>query len=126
MSNIEKFSVDLEGEISGKTWKGMFSTKIRLSHRDQMRQDELRRDLLGKNPEHASPRAQNAAEVFSFVMTHLVETPQWWSMNGNGLDLEDDNVVGEVYGKIIEIKVKAQEKLKADADAAKGDLAKMG
>ena len=126
MSNVEKFSIDIEGEISGKTWKGMFATKIRLSHRDQLKQDELRRDLLGAKPEHASPRAQNAAEVFSFVLAHLTESPQWWSMNGNGLDLEDDNVVGEIYGKIVEIKLKAQEKLKADAEGAKADLAKLG
>lgn len=123
-SNIEKFSVDTEGEVTGKTWKGMFSTKVRLSHRDQLRQDEIRRDLLGKNPESASPRANNVAEVFSFIAVHVVESPQWWSMHANGLELEDDNVVGEVYEKIAKIKLEAQDKLKKDAESAKAELAK--
>lgn len=122
--NEAKFSIDVTGEVTGKPWKGVFKSKIRLSHRDQLRQDEIRRDLLGKNPETASPRAQNAADVFSFVLIHLIEAPQWWAMNGNGLDLEDDNVVAEVYGKIVEIKVEAQKKLKDEAEAAKAELAK--
>lgn len=126
MSNTEKFTVDVTGETTGKTWKGVFATKIRLSHRDQFRQDEIRRDMLGKNPDTASPRAQNAAEVFSFVLAHLLEAPQWWAMNGNGLDMEDDNVVAEVYGKIVEVKVAAQKKLKDEAEAARKELEQVG
>ena len=125
MSNEAKFTVDVTGETTGKPFKGIFKTKLRLSHRDQLRQDEIRRELLGKNPETASPRAQNAAEVFSFVLAHLIETPTLWSVNGNGLDLEDDNVVSEVYSKIVEAKVEAQNKLKAEADAAKVELTKL-
>jgi hypothetical protein len=126
MSNLNeaKFSVDVTGEVTGKPWKGVFKTKIRLSHRDQLRQDEIRRELIGKNPEGASPRAQNTADVFAFVLVHLLETPQWWSMAGNGLDLEDDNVIADVYGKIVDIKVEAQKKLKEDAEAAKAELEK--
>lgn len=124
MANEEKFTIDVIGETTEKSWKGIFKTKLRLSHRDQLRQDELRRDLLGKSPEAASPRAINQAEIFSMVLTHLIETPQWWTMNGNGLDLEDDNVVAEVYGKILEAKVEAAKKLKGEAEAAKAELTK--
>lgn len=123
-TNEAKFSIDVTGEVTGKPWKGVFKTKLRLSHRDQLKQDEIRRDLLGKNPETASPRAANAADVFSFVAIHLIEAPQWWAMNGSGLDLEDDNVIAEVYGKIVEAKVEAQKKLKDEAEAAKAELSK--
>ncbi len=124
MANSEKFSIDVKGDISDKTWKGLFTTKIRLSHKDQLRQDEIRRDLLGAKPESASPRAQNTADVFSFVLIHIMDAPQWWAMNGNGLELEDDNVVAEIYGKIVEVKVAAQKKLKDEADAARTELSK--
>lgn len=126
MSNTEKFTVDVTGDFTGKTWKGVFATKVRLSHRDQFRQDEIRRDMLGKNPDTASPRAQNSAEVFSFVLAHLVDAPQWWTVNGNGLDMEDDNVVAEIYVKIVDIKLAAQNKLKADAEAARKELEEVG
>lgn len=126
MSNLNeaKFSIDVTGEVSGQPWKGVFKAKLRLSHRDQLRMDEIRRDLLGKNPETASPRAQNSADVFSFVAIHLLEAPQWWKMNGEGLDLEDDNVVAEVYGKIVEAKVEAQKKIKGEGVAAQAELSK--
>jgi hypothetical protein len=124
MANSEQFSIDVKGEITDKTWKGVFKTKLRLSHLDQLQQDEIRRDLLGKNPESASPRASNSADVFSFVLIHLIETPQWWDMNGAGLDLEDDNVVAEIYGKIVEVKLAAMKKLKDEAEAAKTELTK--
>jgi hypothetical protein len=122
-SNSEKFSIDVEGETTGKTWKGVFGTKLRLSHKDELRQDEIRRELLGKNPMGVSVRANNIAEVFSFVLIHLTQVPQWWEMNGNGLDLEDDNVVRALYEKILDLKVAAQEKLKAEAEAARTALA---
>lgn len=124
MSNSEQFTIDVLGETSGKAWKGVFKTKLRLSHRDQLRMDEIRRDLLGKSPEHASPRAHNQAEIFSTIAAHLTEMPQWWTMEGNGLDLEDDNVVGEVYGRILQAKTDALAKLKAEGEAAKVELSK--
>jgi hypothetical protein len=95
-----------------------------LGHRDYLRQDEIRRELLGARPEGVSARAQNTAELFSFVWIHLVESPQWWTMNGNGLDLEDDNVAADVYGKIVELKLAAQKKLKEEAEADKALIAK--
>lgn len=122
--NSEKFSIDLTGDVTGKPWKGVFETKLRLSHRDQLKQDELRRELLGKNAEFATPRALNQAEIFSTMLIHLTKTPEWWTMNGNGLDLEDDNVVGEVYGSIVKLKAEAEKKLKGEAETAKTELAK--
>jgi hypothetical protein len=124
MSNETKFSIDVVGEVSEKPWKGVFKAKIRLSHRDQLKQDELRRDLLGSKPESASARAHNQAEIFATVLIHLTESPQWWTMAGNGLDLEDDNVIAEVYGKILEAKVEAAKKLRGEAETAKTELAK--
>jgi hypothetical protein len=122
-TNTEQFTIDVVGDTSGKTFKGLFKTKVRLSHRDQLRMDEVRRDLLGKNPEAAGVRAQNQADVFSLIAVHIIEAPQWWGANGAGLDLEDDNVIAEVYGKIVDVKTEAQKKLKDAAEAASKDLA---
>jgi hypothetical protein len=124
MANSEQFSIDVIGDNTDKPWKGVFKTKLRLSHKDYLKQDEIRRGLLGEKPETASPRAQNTADLFSFVLIHLIETPQWWKMNGDGLELEDDNVIGDIYGKIVELKVADQKKLKAKAEADKVEIAK--
>lgn len=115
MKTSESFVVDVIGETTGKTWKGVFKTKLRLSHRDYLRQDEIRRQLLGANPNDASPRAQNTAELFSYISVHLLESPQWWSQSSNGLDHEDDNVIGSVYAEISKLKEKEDADLKAKA-----------
>lgn len=125
-TNSEQFTIDIVGEVSEQTWKGLFKTKIRLSHRDHLRQDEIRRDLIGPQPPGVSPgpRAGNTADLLSFIQIHLLESPQWWTMNGNGLDFEDDNVISEVYGKIVDLKVKATDKAKTKADEDKVALTK--
>jgi hypothetical protein len=124
-ANSEKFSIDVTGDVTGRPWKGVFETKLRLSHRDQLRQDEIRRELLGARAEHASNRAINQAEIFSTIAAHLTKVPEWWTVNGGGLDLEDDNVIGAVYDRIIELKGEAAKKAKGEADAAKTELAKV-
>lgn len=120
--NSEQFTIDVTGETTGKAFKGLFKTKIRLSHRDNLRMDEIRRELLGKGAEYPSPRAVNASEIFSMLAIHLIEVPQWWKMEGDGLDLEDDNVVAEVYGRVVEAKAEALKKLKEEGEAARKEL----
>lgn len=130
MGVSKKFTIDVVGETTGKTWKGLFETKTALSHKDRFRQDEIRRELLGKNPGPVDPTsmtsrwAHNAADVFAFVLIHLTATPQWWDMNDNGLGLEDDNVVRDLHDKIVELKAEAQKELEASAESAKKDLSK--
>ncbi|NDC23765.1 MAG: hypothetical protein EBZ49_06505 [Proteobacteria bacterium] len=117
-----QFSISVTGESTGEKWTGAFKCKTRLSHRDQLRLDQVRRDLLGPNPEGASPRAQNQAEVFSFIVAHLIDAPNWWRSNDNGLDLEDDNVVAEVYAQITKAKADANEKLRKAATEAEREI----
>lgn len=124
MSNSESFVVDVVGDVTGKTWKGLFKTKLRLSHRDQLKQDEIRRELLGKNAEHASERSKNQAEIFAFVAIHLISAPSWWDSNDGGLDLEDDNVVSEVFAGIAKAKTDAAKKLQEEAEGAVEELKK--
>lgn len=121
---IVTFSINVTGEETGKAYPGLFKTKVRLSHADQLRQDEMRRELLGKNAEYASPRALNQAEVFSYIWVHLTESPQWWGAHRNGLDLEDDNVLGEIHDNIVKARAEYREKLKAEAEAARQELTK--
>lgn len=117
-----QFSISVNGESTGEKWVGSFKMKTRLSHKDQLRLDQIRRDLLGPNPDGASPRAQNQAEVFSFIAVHLLDAPIWWKNNDNGLDLQDDNVVAEVYAQITKAKMEAAEKLKKAAIDAEATI----
>lgn len=118
-----KFSISVDGDSTGEKWIGEFTVKTRLSHRDQMRRDQIRRELLGDaRPDMASPRALNQAGIFSDLQVRIVDAPRWWLEAANGIDLLDDNVVGEVYGKALEEESKVLAGLKKEGEQAVKDL----
>ncbi len=119
------FTIKVVGESTGTNWSGVFKTKLRLSHKDQLRRDQLRRELLGDKAEQASGRAQNQAEIFSEIAVHLIDSPQWWKVSDGGLDLEDDVVVKTVYDEILKAKADAAKKLSDAGEAAKAELQKI-
>jgi hypothetical protein len=117
------FSINLVGDFSGNTWVGDFKTKPRLSYRDQLRKDQIRRELLGgERTEQASEDAMSFANLFSSLAVRLTETPTWWKEMNGGIDLLDENVVLEVWKKTMEIAKKANDEMASKADSAKKAL----
>jgi hypothetical protein len=115
------FFVDLKGESTGQTFQGDFACKPRLSSRDRLQKDALRRTLLGGAPESASPDALVRAEMFALISISLTDSPPWWKESGNGLDLFDDNVVFDVYDKVTDIQDSAvKETIAAGEKAVEG------
>jgi hypothetical protein len=123
-----EFSVDVVGEVTGETFKGVFKAVPRLSHRDNLRRDQLRRDLLGSKPEDASVDATNVSAVFSKLWVHLVEFPSWWKDSKNGLELLDETPVAAVYDNVARIEREAieaiQKKAQAQVEAVAEEAAK--
>lgn len=124
MANLPvEFSVSVVGEVTGETFKGVFKAVPRLSHRDNLRRDQLRRDLLGGKAEDASPDALNVSLVFSKIWVHLVEAPSWWKDNGNGANLLDESPVAAVYDNVMRIEREAVEAVQKKTEQAKEELA---
>jgi hypothetical protein len=120
--NHAVFTCTATGEVSGRTLTGKFTVKKRLSFRDQLVRDNLRRELLGPAKGEPLERAVNAADVFSELQVRIVDAPSWWTGADNGLGLEDDAVVGAVYRETMKIAIEANAALKAEADKAEADL----
>lgn len=124
MANIPvEFTIHVVGETTGEDFRGLFKAVPRLSHRDNLRRDQLRRDILGPSPETAGADALNVAAVFSKVWVHLVETPSWWKDAKNGLDLLDETPVAAVYENVARIEREAMEAIQKAA-AAKAEAAR--
>jgi hypothetical protein len=112
-----QFTVDVKGESSGKQFKGVFQAKERLTMRDRLDRDILRRNLLNNAPDEAvGPAAKSVALVLSEINIRLTKFPDWWTTSDNGLELEDENVVMEVYTACKKIEDDAKEALIKDAD----------
>lgn len=119
------FTINIIGDTTGENYRGVFEVRTRISHRDNLREDEIRRTLLGTNPTTATPRAANTAEVFSQLHNRIVKAPTWWTGSDGGQDLEDDNVIAAIYENMIKARQESLDELKSQAEKAKEELAKL-
>ena len=116
------FTVHVVGDVSQTPFDGAFKCRVKLSYRDQLRMDQVRREILGPDGPNASPRAQNTAELLSQLAIHLCDSPNWWKDSNGGLDLMDDNVLAAVWEQVRSIKQAATDAAKAAAEAVKAEL----
>jgi len=123
--NTDTFSISIDGEKTGEKWHGSFTVKLFLSHREELRRDAYRRELLGDLAQFASVRQANQADVFSELSVRLVKAPSWWMDSNGGIDMIDSEVVAKVYDLTMGLERKAIDALKAKAEAAKAELAKI-
>jgi hypothetical protein len=133
-SNEASITFHVVGDTTELTWAGEFTAKKRLSHRDHLTKDGVRRELLGGQPGTPTERALTTAMILSELRVRLLKWPAWWDACNKGLDLEDDNVLGvlwdevnKVEGEAVEAKKKkaekVQEELRAEAVKKKADEA---
>ena len=120
--NTTPFEIKETGDATGELWFGRFVAKQRLSLRDQLNRDKIRRDLLGEMGGSADVRAASIAMIVSELIVRLVEFPDWWKEQANGLDMADENVVVKVYDAAMKAESDANEARKAKAEAAKEAL----
>jgi hypothetical protein len=127
-STVE-FVVDEIGDVTAQRFQGRFVLKTVLSHKEQLRRDELRRLYLGAfNSSSPSPRAANQAELFADINVRITADkaysgcPNFWKDADMGLDLSDDNVLvainRELEKGIADRAAAVQEAIKA----ARGDV----
>lgn len=121
MNSVE-FSVSIPTD--GETLRGKFKVKVRLSFRERLRMDELRRSLLGDKSTEASAEANGVASALAKIQIHLLEGPSWWKDNGNGLEFEDPNVVLMVLEGLDKVEEEHMAKLKKEGAEARENLAK--
>jgi hypothetical protein len=118
----DTFDVMETGESTGKMHAGTFRVKLRLSWRDQLQQDKMRRELLGADANNANPDAVAQAIILSELSVRVMEAPEWWVKGKGGLDLYDDNVISKVYEETRKL-VNAIELEKAkEADEARAEI----
>lgn len=120
--NQESFVVSVVGDTTGELLTGKFSAKKRLSFNDQLRSDNFRRQMLGASPGEPTARAASMAQIFSQLLVRLIEAPSWWVDADEGRELEDENIVVDVYEKAMKVENDAREEVAKKAAAARGEL----
>lgn len=119
------FSIHLVGDETGKVFSGEFKVRTVLTFRQQALADEIRRNILGSNPVGVAPGILNAAMVASQLAVRIVDAPAWWREYGEGgIDLADDNVIGEIFRLAVKAETDRKKAVQEEAKNAESALKK--
>ncbi len=126
MTNEKSFTVSVEGDVTGEKWYGSFKAKTLLTHRDNLRIDQLRRDLLGGLSDGPAPgrTAIETSIAMAEMGVRITDAPEWWRASNNGLDLADNNVVQAVYNECMKAEKENLDELRKKAEGLKAELKK--
>ena len=114
--------LDEKGEETGNSYRGDFRVKLLLTRREIGEADQIRRVLLGFNPDGASDRAAADAFVCSQLAVRVIDAPDWFKTAGQGgFELPDFLPLEKLLQKIMEANKARKEKIfgAADKTAAK-------
>jgi hypothetical protein len=121
------FHLHAIGDVTGETWTGDFVFKTRLSMMDRLKLDNYFRFYIGEsNPQYASQRVIEIAEVLSQLRVRILKAPDWWTAKSNGQDLEDMTPLKALYEVVVDMDKKAEAKNKAKTQQAQDDLRSLG
>src|SRR5277367_6398183 len=110
-ANESSFSINILGETTGERYVGKFKCKVRLSMRDNITKDNIRRQLIGTNPIEAVPMASDLSQAAGELAVRIIDGPSWWLASDNGLDLEDTSVMVEVFNNAMRLEKEYRESL---------------
>jgi hypothetical protein len=122
MNKTVSFGLNLKGDTTGNQYIGTFKVKTSLSYREVLKEDEIRRTVLGVSPNEAGDYAASIAHAIAYLAVRIVDAPDFWKSSQGGLDLEDENILREVNNLCVaEIKRELDSVAKAAA-TAQGEL----
>jgi hypothetical protein len=116
------FDVDIKGDVTGTQYPGVFKVKTKLSIKEKLKEDEIRRSILGVDSQNASPDAKAIAAAIAYLSIRVVDAPKWWLECGSGADLEDINVLADVNNLAMAEIAKEYEALSQEATKAQSVL----
>lgn len=122
---LTTFEISVTGDTTGEKFLGNFECKIRLTHREMLLKDKIRRELLGESSVNASQLALDEAEVISELSVRITKAPGWWDNSNKGLDLYDYNLLTEIYNKVKDIENEYLNKINKNGEAARQELKKI-
>lgn len=124
--DVHEFTIDEYGDVTAERFQGKFSLKTVLSHREQLRRDELRRLYLGAfNQADPSPRANNQSDILSEINIRIdgdKGCPSWWKDADMGLNLKDDSILKVINEQLNQGILERQKKVKEAIAEARGEL----
>ena len=102
METTAQFSINEVGTKTGRAFSGTFTVKTLLTRADQFAADQRRRDILGPGSAEALDALKLEAFMLGQLSVRILKAPQFWNESGNGLQLEDFNIIQTVFDKCVD------------------------
>ena len=111
--NQTRFQIDITGTRSGEHYRGEFIYK-RLTIGESLKAKCMKTRLL-EGQDAVDLDAEYAATAIAWLHFGLLEQPKWWD---DPLNLEDLNIITEVYNKVLEFEMQFQNKIEKIGEEA--------
>jgi len=118
--NESVFYFESTGAITEQKYAGEFTVVCVLSIL-QKRQVELERGRLVGESANPSSNLQGIATVISALRGRIIKAPDWWQNSNGGLDFLDENVLVELFDKVMVQEAQWIERLKKQPSAEQKD-----
>jgi hypothetical protein len=116
--NEKTFYISIVGETSQERYEGTFTCVpiATIAIKNAIERDEIREagDL-----NNITVNLYKRARWQAHARNRLISWPEWWDGCRQGSDLIDDNVLKEIFDKIIEAEVEWREAVKKKAESTK-------
>lgn len=124
MDTIKVIDFNTIGRDTGQAYNGKFKIKAVLSRRDRFAADLRRREIIGANGESALSTLQGEAFMLGRLYVSILEAPDWWTNSTGGLDLNDENVIAELFEEALKAEKEQMEAVQNKAAEALEKLSK--
>jgi hypothetical protein len=124
MDTIKVIEFNGIGENTGQSFNGRFKLKTILSRRDRFAADLRRREILGPQSENAMAALNGESFMLGRLFVSIIEAPSWWENSANGLDLNDGNIIAELFEECLKAEKEQLESVQEKASQALEKLSK--
>jgi hypothetical protein len=114
-------NLPVEGE---ENLRGKFKVNVKLSLREILEEDALRRSLLGPQGGEIGGMAALVAGTIAKIQTHAIETPSWWKDSDGGLGFDDVRIILGIGAELNKTTKSHLEDIQKAAAAAAAELNK--
>ena len=99
--NQKSFQLDHVGEVTGRRYEGTFSVKCALNMAEK-RKLEIERSTLSADLTNPTGNLNAISVVVANLRVRVIDAPDWFKQAIASLDLLDEDVLLEIYGKCLD------------------------
>lgn len=121
--NEAVFDLKYTGETTGREYEGRF-TILCVLNMAQKHSLELEKTRLMGNFANPTDGLTGIAVILATLRSKIVDAPEWWKQSNGGYEIMDEDVLVEIYNKILTAEVEWRENLKKKGQKAQEKTSK--